>query len=451
MTTHSLADLDRQSLLHPFTSIADQQLQPPFVPREGRGLWLRDAEGREYLDAMSGLWCVNAGYGQQRIVDAMAEQAVRLPYYHAFAGASNEPAIRCAAKLLERAPVPMARVFFGVSGSDANETQIKLVWYYNNLRGKPGKKKIVARRGGFHGSTVAAASLTGLPYVHAHFDLPIERMAFVSRPHYYRDAPYMQSERDFSRSLAAELEETLLREGPETVAAFIAEPVMGAGGVIVPPEGYFEEIQPVLERHDVLLIADEVICGFGRLGAWFGTQRFGLRPDLITIAKGVTSGYAPLSAALISERVFSVLREGSREAGFFGHGYTYSAHPVSAAAALANLSILEEEKLVERAAERGALFQRRLREAIGDHARVGEVRGLGLMAGIELVADRETKAPFPPAAGMGSRLARLLLEEGLIVRALRDTIALAPALVIQPDEIEEIVARLARGLARLQA
>ncbi len=444
----ALAELDRQSLLHPFTSIAMQAEQAPLIVREGRGLWLRDVEGREYLDAMSGLWCVNAGYGQRRIADAMAEQAARLPFYHAFAGASNEPAIACAARLLELAPVPMARVFFGVSGSDANDTQLKLVWYYNNLRGKPEKKKILARRGGYHGSTVAAGSLTGLSYVHANFDLPVGPVLHVGRPHYYRDAEPGQSERDFSRALAAELERTIVREGPDRVAAFIAEPVMGAGGVIVPPEGYFEEIQRVLERHDVLLIADEVICGFGRLGTWFGTQRFDLRPDLITVAKGLTSGYAPLSASLISERVFEVMREGSAKAGPLFHGYTYSAHPVSAAAALANLEIFAEQKLVERGAERGAELQRRLREALGGHPRVGDIRGVGLMAGIELVADRATRAPFPASAGAGPRLGRLLLEEGLLVRPLGDTIALAPALVVEAEEVEEIVRRLARGLER---
>ena len=442
-----LEQLDLASQLHPFTSIASHMESGPLIMAEGDGTRLRDQRGREYLDAMAGLWCVNVGYGREEIVRAIAEQASRLSYYHAFGGAANEAAIECAAKLLELAPPGMSKVFFGTSGSDANETQIKLVWYYNNLLGRPAKKKIIGRIGGYHGSTVAAASLSGLHALHAPFDLPLERFLHVSRPHYPRDAREGQSPREFSRALAEELDARIRREGPESVAAFIAEPVMGAGGVIVPPEGYFEAIAEVLREHDVLLIADEVICGFGRLGSFWGSERFGMQPDLLTAAKGLTSGYVPMSACLISQRIWEVLREGSERTRPFAHGYTYSAHPLAAAAALANFAILEREDLVVHAAKVGAYFQRRLRDAFARHPLVGEVRGVGLLAGLELSADRAR--PSSAERTLGARAHALLLEEGLVVRPIGDVIALCPALILREEEVDELVERLERGLARL--
>jgi L-2,4-diaminobutyrate transaminase len=443
---HSLHELDKRSLLHPFTSIGTHLEQGPRIMVEGRGIRVRDAEGREYLDAMAGLWCVNVGYGRSEIVDAMTDQARRLPYYHSFLGSSNEPAIRLADRLLGMAPGSMCRVFFGTSGSDANDTQVKLVWLYNNLRGRPAKKKLIARRGGYHGVTVAAGSLTGLPLVHAAFDLPLDGFLHARAPHHWREAEPGTSEKEFSALLAGELDALIEEEGPETVAAFFAEPVMAAGGVIVPPEGYFEAIVPVLRRHDVLLVVDEVVCGFGRLGAPFGSHVYGLEPDLITVAKGLTSAYVPMSACLVSNKVWEVLREGSPELGIFGHGYTYSAHPVAAAAGLANLEILEREGLVERAARVGAHLQRHLRDAVGEHPLVGEVRGTGMIAGVELVADRTERRSFDAKQAMAQRLHLRLLEEGLICRPVGQTLAFSPPLIASEADVEEMVSRFGRGL-----
>ncbi len=434
----SLAELDRASWLHPFSSLADQAAREPLVIREARGCRVTDASGREYLDAMAGLWCVNAGYGRREIADAMAEQAGRLAYYHGFAGAATEPAVRLAAKLLELAPVPMARVFFATSGSEANDTQIKLIWQYQHLRGKPGKRKLVARRRGYHGSTVAAASLTGLPYVHAGFGLPLAGFAHVSPAHWPSESSAGESEDAHAERLARELEETIVREGPDTVAAFFAEPVMGAGGVLVPPASYFARIQSVLKRHDVLLVADEVICGFGRLGRWFGSQRFGIVPDLVTIAKGLTSGYAPLSACLVSAPIVEVLASGAKELGALNHGYTYSGHPVAAAAGLANLAIFERERLVEVADRTGELLQRRLRETCASHPAVKDVRGVGMIAAVE-----------PRQADDAKRLNSLLLADGVLTRAVGGAIAMSPPLIFGAAEVEELVAALRRALDKL--
>ncbi|MFI5314096.1 MAG: aspartate aminotransferase family protein [Myxococcota bacterium] len=438
MPNSTLADLDRASWLHPFSSLAEQAARDPLVIVEGRDTRVRDASGRWYLDAMAGLWCVNAGYGRREIADAMAEQAGRLAYYHGFAGAVTEPAVRLAAKLIELAPAPMARVFFASSGSEANDTQIKLIWQYNNLRGKPAKKKLIARRRGYHGSTVAAASLTGLGYVHAGFDLPLHGFAHVSPAHWPSESQSGESEQAYATRLARELEETIAREGPDTVAAFFAEPVMGAGGVLVPPASYFAAIQPVLRRHDVLLVADEVICGFGRLGRWFGSQRFEVAPDLLTIAKGLTSGYAPLSACLVSEPIVDVLRAGSASLGAFSHGYTYSGHPVAAAAALANLAIFEREGLIERADRTGELLQRRLRESCAGHPKVRDVRGVGMIAAVEPSDPEDAK-----------RLQALLLADGVITRAVGGAVAMSPPLTLGEAEVEELVGALRRAVDKL--
>jgi L-2,4-diaminobutyrate transaminase len=444
-----LADLDRRHVFHPFTSIATQQARGPRVMAEGKGCWVRDTEGREYLDAMAGLWCVHAGYGRAEIAEAMADQARRLAYYHGFLASANEPAIRLAARLAALTPPGLNHAFFCNSGSEANDTLVKLVWYYQNLRGRPEKKKIIAREGAYHGVTLGAASLSGLPPMHARFDLPLPRFLHVRKPHFRREARPDESEAAFSRRLAEELDTLIRTEGPDSVAAFIGEPVMAAGGVILPPEGYWEEIQSVLRRHDVLLIADEVVCGFGRLGTPFGSQRYAIRPDLMTVAKGITSAYFPVSAAIVSEPVWQVLAQGSSRLGPFAHGHTTSLHPVGAAAALANLDILEREGLLERAARVGPPFQRALRDAVAEHPLAGEVRGEGLIAAVELVADRATGRPFPPEARVAPRLHELLLEEGLICRALGDALAFSPPLVITESELEEALRRFTRGLERL--
>ena len=447
--TLSLEALDKERVLHPATSIADHLQKGPRIITEGAGVTLVDSQGARYIDAVAGLWCVNIGYGRHEVADAIAAQARRLAYYHTFSSMSNEPQIRLADRLLGLQPWKLSRVFFGNSGSDANDTQVKLVWYYNNLRGQPRKKKIVSRLQAYHGTTVATASLTGLPSFHRAFDLPIANILHTATPHYYRNAAPGQSEEEYARALAAELDQLIEREGPDTVAAFIAEPVMGAGGVLVPPRTYFDEVQTVLRKHDILMIADEVICGFGRLGRLWGSEVFGIEPDLMTAAKGLTSAYFPVSAVFVSEKVWTVLRDASPQMGAFAHGFTYSGHPVGAAAAMANLDILLGEDLVGNAARVGAYLQDRLREAFGKHPLVGDVRGVGLMAGIELMADPAAGAPFDPALKVGQRVAQRCLAEGLIVRALPtgDVLAFSPPLCITRDEVDQVVERFGRGLA----
>ena len=368
--TPDLAALDRQHVFHPFTALADHERQGPVVMVKGEGVWLEDDGGNRYIDAMAGLWCVNIGYSRPEMAEALKAQALKLPYYHFFSSMAAETPILLAEKLIEMAPVPMSKVFFGLSGSDANDTQVKLVWYYNNARGKPDKKKIIARNRGYHGVTVASASLTGLGGNHAGFDLPLPFALHTTAPHKYWEGQGL-SDADFTAKLVADLEALIEREGADTIGAMIMEPVMGAGGVIVPPAGYYPAIEAVLRRHDILVIADEVICGFGRLGTMFGTQKMAMQPDLITVAKGITSAYVPLSAVMVSEKVWRVLVAGGEKLGVFGHGYTYTAHPLAAAAALANLKIIEDDRLVERAAARGELLHERLRDAFADHPLVG--------------------------------------------------------------------------------
>lgn len=442
----SAARADRESLFHPFTSVADHLRDGPLVIVEGNGVRLKDIEGREYLDGMAGLWCVNLGYGRREITEAIAAQSAKLSFFHAFNSMSTDVVIQCAQELLARAPVPMARVFFGASGSDANETQLKLIWYYNNLLGRPKKKKVICRWNAYHGSSVATASLTGLPGMHTLFDLPMGPVRHITCPHFYRQAPAGMSEREFSRHLAQELQQLIEREGPETIAAFFAEPVMGAGGLIPPPEGYFEEIVPILRRYDVLLVLDEVVSGFGRLGTYWGSQHFKLEPDLITAAKGVTSGYFPMSACFVSPKIWQVIESESARVGLFGHGYTYSAHPVGAAAALAALKLIDEEAVVANVAKLGPILQQEMRSAVGDHPLVGEVRGLGFMLGIELVQDKAARTPFPREKLVGRRLLRKLFDRGLISRALGDTLVFAPPLVLKRNELDEIVTKFRDGL-----
>lgn len=432
--------IDRESLFHPFTWISDLNRDGPTLMSEGRGVRLKDIHGKEYLDGMAGLWCVNLGYGRKDIVDALAQQSAKLSSFHAFNSMSTDVAAECAQEVLKHAPVPMARVFFGVSGSDANETQIKLIWYYNNLLGRPKKKKIIARQNAYHGSSIVTSGLTGLANMHTRFDLPLGPILHVSSPNYYKNAPAGMSERDFSKQLAAELDDTIKREGADTVAAFFAEPVMGAGGLVPPPEGYFEEIVPVLERHDVLLVLDEVVSGFGRLGTYWGSQTYNLQPDLISAAKGITSGYFPMSACLVSPKIWDVIEKHTDKAGLFAHGYTYSAHPVGAAVALATMKAIDEEGIVANAAAQGAHLQRVMREAIGAHPLVGNVRGAGMMIGIELVRDKATKEAFPAANRTGRRVLQAAAERGLITRALGDTLVFAPPLVATQADVSELIA-----------
>ncbi|HSG90065.1 MAG TPA: aminotransferase [Pseudomonadales bacterium] len=441
----SLAARDLDALFHPSTNLALHERVGPSVLQSGSGVRVRDPEGKEYIEAMSGLWCTALGYGNEELAEVAAEQMRTLAYGHLFGGRSHEPAIALAEKLKAMVPIDDGRVFFGSSGSDANDTQVKLVRYYNNALGRPRKKKIISRWKGYHGVTLAAGSLTGLPPFHAHFDLPMEGVFHVSAPHYRRNAEPGETEAQFVTRLADELEQLILREDPETVAAFIAEPVQGAGGVIVPPAGYFEAIQAVLDRYDVLLIADEVICGFGRTGQPFGSQTFAMRPDTMSLAKALSSAYLPISAVVVPGRMFEAIAEQSGEVGVFGHGYTYSGHPVCAAVANRVLEIYERTDLFAHAARMSVRFQERL-HALGEHPLVGEVRGVGLIGAVELEADRDAKAPFDPKAAIGMFCAKRAEAHGVIVRPLGDSLAFCPPLVITEPDIDEVFDRFALAL-----
>lgn len=451
MTSNSLRDADIASVLHPYTNLAVHPAKGPLVMTRGEGVRVFDETGKDYIEGMSGLWCTSLGFSEPRLVAAAKRQMEELPFYHLFNHKAHPAAVRLAEKLIELAPVPMSKVFFANSGSEANDTAIKLAWYVNNALGRPEKKKIISRAKAYHGVTLATASLTHLPNNQRDFDLPIARVLKADCPHHYRFGMEGESEEDFSTRLAANLEALILEEGPDTVAAFFAEPVMGAGGVIVPPAGYFPKIQAVLKKYDVLLIADEIITGFGRTGNMFGSQTFGLEPDMMSLAKALSSAYAPISALMVSERIFKILQEQSAKIGIFGHGYTYSAHPLGAAVALETLAIYEERDIVGHVRKLAPHFQGRLR-AFASHPLIGEARGIGLIGALELVADKQTRANFDPALGVGAKVVAAAEREGVILRAMAgDAIAFSPPLVITEGEIDEMFGRFSRALDTITA
>ena len=443
---NSAASRDIAFQLHPYTNLKKHQSDGPLIITRGKGVHVYDEAGKQYLEGMAGLWCTSLGFGEERLVEAAARQMRQLPFYHLFNSKSHEPAIELAERLIGLMPVPMSKVFFNNSGSEANETAIKLIWYYNNALGRPEKKKIISRMGGYHGVTVATASLTGLPNNHRDFDLPIARILHTDNPHHYRFAEPGESEEDFSTRLAAKLDALIQREGPETIAAFFAEPVMGAGGVIVPPGTYFDKIQAVLKKYDILLVADEVICGFGRTGKMFGTETYGMKPDIMTMAKALSSGYLPISATVVSEPIYQACVLESEKIGTFAHGFTYSGHPVPSAVAIETLKIYAERDILSQVNARSPRFQDGLRR-FAAHPLVGEVRGVGLLAGLEMVADKPSKARFDAKLGAGAILAGRCQENGLIVRVLGgDGIALCPPLIITDAEIDELLEKLGRAL-----
>ena len=448
-----LEQIDRETLLHPMTLISDHLKKGPLILSNARGVRISDQHGRDLIDCNAGLWCVNIGYGRVEMAEAAKTAIESLAYHHIFGGASNEPIIRLAERLLQLfhdncGATHLSKVFFGSGGSDANDTNFKLVRYYNNLRGKRAKKKIISRLGAYHGLTYAAASLTGIAAYHKAFDLPLDDVLHVSAPHYYRFAQPGEAEEGFTDRLIAEIEATIAREGSGTIAAFIAEPVMGTGGVLLPPKGYFEKLQAVLARHDILFIADEVITGFGRTGHWFATGGMSLKPDIVTLAKGLTSAYFPVSASVISERIWEVLREASPEYGPVMHGFTYSGHPVGGALGLVNIGILERERLVEQAAEVGSYLGKCLKERVGGHPHVGEVRGIGQMHAVEYVADKATKRFFDPKVGAHRIVAGRTLEHGILCRPLPfiEVNSFSPPLTMTRDEAEEAVERFGKAL-----
>jgi len=443
LTNDQLDRWDREHFFHPSTHLAQfaRGELPNRIVTGGEGVYIVDRDGNRLLDAFAGLYCVNIGYGRQEVADAIARQARELAYYHAYVGHGTEASITLANMVIERAPAGMSRVYFGLSGSDANETNIKLVWYYNNVLERPAKKKIISRWRGYHGSGLMTGSLTGLDLFHKKFDLPLAQVIHTEAPYYYRRSDPAMSEEEFSVHCAKKLEELILSEGPDTVAAFIGEPVLGTGGLVPPPGGYWAAIQAVLKKYDVLLIADEVVTGFGRVGSMFGSAHYGIQPDIITIAKGLTSAYAPLSGSIVSEGVWKVLAAGTDEFGAIGHGWTYSAHPIGAAAGVANLRLIDELGLVANAGKTGAYFLKAMKAALADHSHVGDVRGVGLMCAVELVDDKAGPGFYDPPGKVGATVASALLKRGVIARAMPqgDIIGFAPPLCLTTDEADIIV------------
>ncbi|OAN80931.1 hypothetical protein A8B81_11950 [Sulfitobacter pontiacus] len=442
-----LATWDRENFFHPSTHLAQHARgeSATRVITGASGVHIEDRDGNRMLDAFAGLYCVNAGYGRTEVADAIAEQAHQLAYYHSYVGHGTETSITLAKMIMDRAPAHMSKVYFGLSGSDANETNIKLVWYYNNILGRPQKKKIISRWRGYHGSGLMTGSLTGLSLFHDKFDLPMNPVIHTDAPYYYRRKDRTQSEAEFTAQCANALEALIQAEGPDTIAAFIGEPVLGTGGIVPPPAGYWDAIQEVLNRHDILLIADEVVTGFGRLGTMFGSDHYGLKPDLITIAKGLTSAYAPLSGSIVSDRMWKVLEQGTDENGPIGHGWTYSAHPICAAAGVANLKLIDDLNLVSNAAEVGGYLNASMKEALGDHPNVGDIRGEGLLCAVEYVADKAEATPLDPDAKVGAAISAAMLERGVIARAMPqgDITGFAPPFCITRAEVDTVVAATA--------
>jgi 4-aminobutyrate---pyruvate transaminase len=439
------AKRDITTTIHPYTNLKLHQVDGPMVITEGEGVFVRDENGKEYLEAMAGLWCASLGFSERRLAEAAYRQMLKLPTYHTFMHKATDVGIELAERLLAFAPPSISKVFFVNSGSEANDTVTKLVWYYNNALGRTRKKKIISRAKGYHGVTVATASLTGLPGNHRGFDLPIAGILHTECPHYYRYGLPDETEEAFATRMANSLERLILSEDPETVAAMIAEPIIGAGGVILPPATYWEKMQAVLKRYDVMLIADEVICGFGRTGEWWGTTTYGLSPDIMTCAKALSSGYLPIAAVMVSQQIYEVLVEESEKNGVFSHGFTYSGHPVASAVALETLKIYEERDILSHVRQVAPRMQNGLRR-FAAHPLVGEVRGIGLIGAVELVADKSTKTPFDPAAGMGGFVADRGHHHGIIIRAMGDSIAFCPPLIITEGEIDLMFDRFALAL-----
>ncbi|MEN3792268.1 aspartate aminotransferase family protein [Fulvimarina sp. MAC3] len=444
---------DRDHFFHPSTHMGTHARgeSPTRVMTGAEGVRITDSEGNTHIDAFAGLYCVNVGYGRTEIADAIGKQARDLAYYHAYVGHGTDASIELSKMIIDRAPDHMSRVYYGLSGSDANETNIKLIWFYNNALGRPEKKKIISRWRGYHGSGVMTGSLTGLHLFHNAFDLPRAPILHTLAPYYFRREDRSMSEEQFSQHCANELEKMILEEGPETVAAFIGEPLLGTGGIVPPPAGYWAKIQAVLDKYDVLLVADEVVTGFGRTGSMFGSEHYGMKPDLITIAKGLTSAYAPLSGSIVSKRMWEGLVQGVDDLGAFGHGWTYSAHPICAAAGVANLKLIDELDLLANVREVGAHFRKGLSDALAGHAHVGEVRGEGMIAAIEFVEDKDDRKFFDPSRKIGPQIAAALFERGVVGRAMPegDILGFAPPFCLTKEDADVIVAKTAEAVTHV--
>lgn len=442
---NSPASIDIAHHIHGYTDLKAHEDKGPFIITRAEGVRVFDDSGRGYIEGLAGLWCTSLGYSEQRLVDAATKAMQTLPYCHGFAHMTAETVIELADRLTSIAPNGLSRALFANSGSEATDLAVKLVWYYHNAIGKPEKKKIIARKRGYHGVTVASASLTGLPHLHGDFDLPIDRILHTECPHYYHNAQPGESEIEFASRMADALEDMIIEEGPETVGAFIAEPIMGAGGVIVPPDTYYERVQEVLNRYDVLFIADEVICGLGRTGNMWGSQTMGMQPDMVSTAKQLSSAYLPISALLVNNKIYQALVSESEKLGIFGHGSTFGGHPVSAAVANETLKIYEERDLLGHVRSVAPTMQSGLRQ-YADHDLVGEVRGVGLIGGIELMADKQARRPFDPNLKIGAHAQLRCREHGVLVRAIGDTLAVCPPLIIEESELNAICEALGKAL-----
>lgn len=443
---NSLQARDVAYVIHPQTNLAKHEQTGPSIIVRGDGIRVYDDSGKEFIEGAAGLWCASLGFASDRIAAVAARQISTLGYYHSYRSTAHPAGVELAEKLIELAPVPMSKVLLQCSGSEANDTAIKLCWYYHAAHGKPEKNKIIGRMGGYHGTTVAAGSLSGKPDMHVDFNLPLSQFRHTLNPHYYRNHFEGETPEEFATRLANALEAMILEEGPDTVAAFFAEPVMGAGGVIVPPPTYFEKIQAVLKKYDVLFVADEVICGFGRTGNWWGTQTFNLKPDIISCAKALSAAFMPISALLISEKVYQAMVEQSRKLGSFVHGYTYTGHPVAAAVALEVLSIYEEMDLVAHTRRVGAYFQSKLAQ-FSEHPLVGEVLGVGMIAGVDLVTDKAARTPLPNMSSVDEHLR----EAGLIVRVIGNRVTFSPPIIIEERGVDEMLKRFGTALDRAYA
>lgn len=442
---NSAASRDVAYHIHPATNFRQHEKVGPLIVERGEGIRIFDADGKSYIEGMAGLWCASLGFSEQRLADAAARQYAKLPYQQTFAHRSNEAVIDLAEALIQKSPVPMSKVMFQSSGSEANDAAIKLVWYYHTAADNPSKRKIIARKGAYHGTTIASASLTGIDGFHKGFGIPLDGFVHVTTPHYYRNAKEGETQEEFTTRLAAELEQTILDEGADTIGAFFAEPVMGAGGVIVPPKDYFAKIQAVLKKYDVLFVADEVICGFCRTGNYWGSQTFGLEPDMIVCAKALSASYFPISAVIMNDRVYQGIADQTAALGAFGHGYTYGGHPVGAAVALETLRIYDEDGILDHVREVSPVLQAAF-ASFGEHPLVGNTRGVGLLGALEFVADKASKKSFDPAVKISFRVMDSLRERGVLLRALGDSLVCSPPLIINKGEIQIIISALEAAL-----
>lgn len=441
---NSIEGRDISYHMHGYTNATSHADVGPMVIESGEGIYITDINGKRYIEAMAGLWSMAVGFSEERLMNAAMAQMKQLPFYHNFTHKSHGPVIDLAEKLVQMAPVPMSKAYFTNSGSEAVDTIVKMLWYRSNAMGLPEKKKIISRVRGYHGVTLASASLTGLPYNHESFDLPINGVLHTTCPHYWKEGRDGETEQEFASRCAQDLDNLIQSEGPDTIAAFVAEPLMGAGGVVIPPEGYWAKIQAVLSKYDILLVADEVVCGFGRSGQMFGSQTFDIKPDAMILSKQITSSYFPLSAILLNDRFYDPIAEETGRIGVLGHGFTGGGHPVGAAVALENIKIIEERNLVARAAEVGNDLQKGL-QSFADRPHVGEVRGIGLIAALEL----SPHYPDDKPGKIGAHMNRIMTENGVISRNMIDSMAFCPPLIITQKQVGDVISCVEKSLDQL--